>query len=300
MSKQWFLFLFLALVYSKSTACNLQDNWLPFHEAATNAELVVRGKVISHLYDSNDVNTDLGLIVEIEQNIWGNEERKYIIIWTDHHLSLCNTSVSSFPINSSWLFALRSPNQKKQTYYFSNCSENYVRLEQETVEPKSAYPSNMKRHDEPQSFEHYVAKILETKQKHPTGIISIAENLNEYLNEKRKEAGILPRNIESQTLRIVREGDISKELSLDDMFELLRTSESGTLKMKSNTEKSDKYYYLTQSMTSVSLSDLSWSPPPMILEDAHITGVERSDWKLILLGSLLWALCLGWMCERKT
>ena len=81
----------------------------PFASVAHSADLVVRGKVLSYKKNSMKVT-----VLEV---LRGRESRRTIRIWGDNGAQ-CSPYVSSFPIGTEWVFAVRRTTSEAERGYF--------------------------------------------------------------------------------------------------------------------------------------------------------------------------------------
>lgn len=81
----------------------------PFASVALSADLVVRAKVLS--YDKNSMK------VSVLEVLRGREWRRTIRIWGDNGAQ-CSPYVSSFPIGTEWVFAIRKTTSGAERGYF--------------------------------------------------------------------------------------------------------------------------------------------------------------------------------------
>jgi hypothetical protein len=88
-------------------------------------ELIVRGKVLSYRANAMDV--------EVYEAFKGDPKAGMLRVWGDNGI-LCRPYVTSFPLGSEWVFAVRSnPETADGGYVISACGEYAVRVERDSV-----------------------------------------------------------------------------------------------------------------------------------------------------------------------
>ena len=97
----------------------------PFFTAGAREELIVRAKVVRYTAHAMDV--------EVHETFNGDPGVATIRIWGDTGI-LCRPYVTSFPIGTEWVFAVRAnPERAEGGYVISACGEYAVRVENDGV-----------------------------------------------------------------------------------------------------------------------------------------------------------------------
>jgi hypothetical protein len=127
--------LFLHLI-ELSPMCKCGAN-PPFMRAAKQCPVIVVGEV--QLYGpANSVSgviDDAYMIVDVKKVLKGNESRTKIKVW-GWYGKACYQDVSTFPLHSTWVFALLEEDNEERAndYYLSRCGQFWLSVKDKNAQ----------------------------------------------------------------------------------------------------------------------------------------------------------------------
>lgn len=105
----------------------------PFLTVSSNAQIIVRGKVLAYKGEARGVK--LSMDFEVLEVIKGKLNKKTIRVWGDNG-ALCRPCVTQFPIGTEWILALNGLGSKpgiESEYAISVCGTYWLKVEEGKV-----------------------------------------------------------------------------------------------------------------------------------------------------------------------
>ena len=140
----------LALVRADVLACTCI--WAgPFFAVAPKEELLVRGKVVRYRASAMEV--------EVLEALKGTPNAATVWIWGDNGV-LCRPYVTSFPLDTEWVFAVRpNPEGTQGGYVISGCGEYAVKVQHDTVSGRLTSSKSVRDSLETMSLTEFREKV---------------------------------------------------------------------------------------------------------------------------------------------
>jgi hypothetical protein len=117
-----------------------------FVQSAPSMEVVIRGKVLDHRWAESDIahQHPYSMTVEVKEFLKGQTKSQRLTISGGAGL-LCRPEISSFPIDSEWVFALYPAiwdGDKRSELAISSCGQNSLVVQGNTVKGKVTQTTN--------------------------------------------------------------------------------------------------------------------------------------------------------------
>jgi hypothetical protein len=160
------IFGVILLASPAAFACSCGGN-LPFVQSAASSKVIVRGKVLEHFWAESDVahQRPYAMTVEIIESLKGQTKSQRLTINGGAGL-LCRPEISSFPINSEWVFALYPSSwdgEKGDGLAISSCGEFAVAVKGDKVKGRVTQDKNVAESVSLSSLRKLLRKPVKTK-----------------------------------------------------------------------------------------------------------------------------------------
>jgi hypothetical protein len=108
----------------------------PFLKVARNAKHIVLGRVVEHTNRSGSIFRAMEF--DVIETLSGKLDKSHIKVWGDSGM-LCRPYIALFPIGTTWILALDSPNKgmgDEDGYSISGCGTYWLEVVGDTVRGK--------------------------------------------------------------------------------------------------------------------------------------------------------------------